>query len=493
MDPDQLKKALAKLLEEAKEKRRQEDAARKEKNEADRMAIFQAVGKDIGNVVGPYMQSLKDHTDSVVKAIKDSGTPTFEVKVPPITIPKIEVPQARVVVPKIEVPPIRVPDIKMPDEMNVKGWVGFMNYDRSFLNNPLPVQLRDADGNPVKLFENLTSLSMGAGGGGGNFPMQVLDVSNNALRVSGSFSVTASNSSTQAIDSSGNVYTVANPFPVQVVSGGTATSAVNLVDSSGVAYSGSNPVPTSATLSVPQGQGDAATAMRVVIAGNSDASVTATQTGTWNIGTVTTVTAVTGITNTVAAMNVDSSGVGYSGSNPLPITGTVSVTGSITSVVVTGPTNDGGTDDGSNPLKVGGIARTTNPTAHGDGQSSALSLDDLGRQITRPVQVRDLIRTAYVAVTNGTETTLRAAVAGAFLDCIMVTGSNNSDAAVAVDIRAVTAGSIIHTMQIPAYGLAGWSPTVPWPQDATGNNWTVDLPDITGTTVSFSGLFSQEV
>jgi hypothetical protein len=95
-------------------------------------------------------------------------------------------------------------------------------------------------------------------------------------------------------------------------------------------------------------------------------------------------------------------------------------------------------------------------------------------------------------VTNGTETTLKAGVAGAYLDCIMLVGSNNSDAAVSVDIRAVTAGSIVHTLRIPANGTAGWAPSVPWPQDETGNNWTVDGPDETGRTLTFSALFSKE-
>ena len=71
--------------------------------------------------------------------------------------------------------------------------------------------------------------------------------------------------------------------------------------------------------------------------------------------------------------------------------------------------------------------------------------------------------------------------------------SVGSDAAVSVDIRAVTAGSILHTLRIPANGTAGWSLTVPWPQDATGNNWTVDGPDETGRTITVSALFSKEV
>lgn len=74
-------------------------------------------------------------------------------------------------------------------------------------------------------------------------------------------------------------------------------------------------------------------------------------------------------------------------------------------------------------------------------------------------------------------------------------GSNNSDAAVTVDIRPVTAGNVVMTLGIPAYGTAGVACPVPYPQSTsdTGNNWTADMGDITGTTVYVSGLFTKEV
>ena len=275
---------------------------------------------------------------------------------------------------------------------------------------------------------------------------------------------------------SGHIYSVFATNPVDQGDSATALRVVIAGNSSASVFA-TNPV----------AQGDAATALRVVIAGNSDASVSATQVGTWNIATVTTVT---GITNTVAAVNVDSTGVQYSGSNPLP---TYLVAGSGNSTISVGDIASGTADTGSAPVKVGGIARTANPTAEAAGDRIAFTADDLGRQVVRNIQVRDLIQTAYVSVTNGTETTLRAAVSGAFLDLIMIVGSNNSDAAVSVDIRPVTAGSIINTLRIPANSTAGWTPPVPWPQSEQGNNWTVDGPDETGRTLTFSALFSQEV
>lgn len=245
-----------------------------------------------------------------------------------------------------------------------------------------------------------------------------------------------------------------NPQAAWLVSDVTASIKASLVDSSGIQYSGSNPVPV--TL------------------------------------------AVSNATSTINAVLVDSAGA-YRGTLPVAVVagsaaiGSVTVNGSLNSVIAVGATLHGVADPGAAPQKVGGVVMTANPTAEVGGDITNFRADDIGRQLVRNIQVRDLIRTAYVSVTNGTETTLRAAVAGAFLDLIMIVGSNNSDAAVSVDIRPVTAGNIINTLRIPANGTAGWTPPVPWPQSEQGNNWTVDGPDETGRTLTFSALFSQEV
>ena len=138
-------------------------------------------------------------------------------------------------------------------------------------------------------------------------------------------------------------------------------------------------------------------------------------------------------------------------------------------------------------------SRQANPTAIANDWV-APAADDLGRIVTRPVQVRDLIKTAYVALANGTETTLLATTAGTFNDLIMITATNNSTAATQLDIRDATGGNIVHTMYLPAStGPVGFAPAVPYPQGNQGNNWTVDMPDITGTTVYITALFTNEV
>lgn len=255
-------------------------------------------------------------------------------------------------------------------------------------------------------------------------------------------SVTASIQSA-LIDSSGVQYSGSNPLPITgpvVVTSITNTTAVALVDSSGVAYSGSNPLPI--------------------------------------VGPV----VVSSITASTQSALIDSGGVQYSGSNPVPVT-LISSTTQNTNMV-------GGGNDSIFTYQ----ARTTNPTAVADSADVRPKADKLGRVLMRPIQVRDLIATAYISLTTGTETTLLTAAAGTFVDLIMITATNQSTAATQLDIRATSAGNIIHTMYLPAStGPVGFAPSVPWPQDSTGNSWTIDIPDITGTTVNVSALFSKEI
>ena len=82
---------------------------------------------------------------------------------PNIVVPEIRIPDIKVPAPKVtvNVPPIKVPNLVWPeDEMPIRGWVQLMGVD---LGHPLPVQLRDAKGNPISLFENLTQIVSGGG------------------------------------------------------------------------------------------------------------------------------------------------------------------------------------------------------------------------------------------------------------------------------------------------------------------------------------------
>ena len=487
--------------------------------------ISKSVENKIVNSLAPTIQKLIERDNLSAETIQNAIS---QIKIPDVYIDtqdinnaireafsSVSIPQPKV---HVTIPPINIPEVKMPDEMNVKGWVSLMGVS---LDHPLPVQLRDARGNPINLFENLTTLVSGGSGGGkhDHFTIKGFGQSayadylnpDNRLRVS--------------VETGGSGLTDAElratAVPVSQVSGSIWSTAVIDIFGS-TAASGVFNADNRIKVSVETGGSGLtdselrASAVPVSQVSGASWSTEATQSGTWNIGTVTTVT---GITNSVAASIVDSSGVQYSGSNPfivsvsgnvtstgayllnadgtyrdtVPISGSVSVSGSITSTVVTGPTVADVADDGSAPVQVGGVARTANPTAVANGDVVKSTHDDLGRQVTRPVQVRDLVQTAYVSLTTGTETTLLAGASGVFHDLIHAIGTNNSDAAVTVDIRSATGGGIVTSIRIPANGTAGASLTVPIPQDVSADTWTADLPDITGTTVTLSGLFSKEV
>ena len=488
--------------------------------------------------------------------------PEVKVSIPEIKIPKIIVPKPEVTV---NVPPIKIPKMEWPDgNMPIDGLVSLKGIDRQ---NPLPVELRDAKGNPISFPEYIGGGSQAArnvkiGGfsqsayadyinADGRFKVSVetggSGLTDSELRAShldvdqlsgSTWSVSVNDAFRTTVVS--NLINSDDRLRVSVETGGSGltdaelrATALQVLQFSGAVDSvyANNPV----------AQGDAATALRVVIAGNSDASVTATQAGTWNIATLTGITnsiaanvvdsggvpytttnplpvgdaggsltvdasnldirdltsvdvvTVADVTASVKAAIIDSTGVQYSGSNPVPVVGTVTVSGSVTSTVVVGPIVADAPDDGNAPVQVGGVARTANPTAVAANDIVKATFDDVGRQLIRPVQVRDLIQTAYVSISNGTETTLLAGAASTFHDLIYMMLSNSSDAAVLVDIRSESAAGVMATVQVPASGLGGVSLNVPIPQNTAAGAWTIDMPDITGTTVYISALFSKEV
>jgi len=623
-----------------------------EKNrvESERKNFILGIGKDIISALKPTLEMIARSSASNMKAMQNSinsikiPQPQINVDVPDIKVPKPEV--------NVRVPDIKIPDLNMPKEMDIKGFIGLMGYDRGLLSDPLPVQLRDASGNPIDLLKNLTTIVSGGGGGGktdhftikgfgqsafaefmnpdgrvkvempaggsgltdielrassvpvaqasgavwstevtGQFGTTYSDDSmingDNRLRVSletggsgltdlelrassvpvaqasgASWSVSvndmfrttvASNLinaddrlrvsletggsgltdnelrassvpvaqasgaswSTLVMGSFGTLFTTddmvnsdnrlrvsletggsgltdaelrASRLDVLQVSGSVDSVVVNnvlssvsatIIDSSGVGYSGSNPVPVSGTVAV---SGITASVGATILDGDG------LMKETWVISD---------ITASAKCALIDSTGEQYSGSNPVPISGAVTVNGALNSILATGVTLHDVADDGDAPLKVGGVAMQTNPTAVADGDRVRFTADDLGRQITRPVQVRDLIKTAYVALATGsafgTETTLLASGATAFLDLIYMMGTNDSDASVDIDFRASTGGTVCKTLTIPSGGTAGVSLQIPYPAPFADHTWTIDAPDISGTNVTITALFSKEV
>ena len=467
---------------------------------------------------------------------------TVEVKIPPISVPE---PKVTVNVPDIKIPEIKIPKIVVPKPevtVNVPDFpkipklewpekpleiqpIGLKDYN---LQNPLPVQLRDANGKPVSL--DVTNYISGSGGRniariGGVDASAYASMMNSdgRLKVSvetGGSGLTdselrASHLDTQQLSGSVDSVYVLGAFGSSVVDGVfNADNRIRVsVETGG---SGLTDAELRAT-SVPVEQVSGSN-WSVYVSGSSGTvaaqllNADGTYRGTIPVeGTV----AVSGVTNSVAAtiLNADgttrdswtvvvSGAVSSAGAyllngdgtyrDTLPISGVVTLSGALTSAVVVGPTVADAADDGNAPIQQGGVARQTNPTAVADNNIVKATFDDLGRQIVRH-QVRDLTQSAYAQLTTGTETTLLAGVASTFLDLLWVVGANNSDAAVSVDIRSGTAGSTLLTLQIPANGTAGIAPALPIKQEVLAGTWTADMGDITGTTVSISALFSKEV
>lgn len=515
MENDTLKK-VAKMLGAIKES----DQMSKAQIEKERRDLVITVGKQISDSLTPVISELvyqtkvnKADIEEIISKLNINVT-TPDVVVP--EFPKITVPEPRVTVnvPPIKMPDIKIPDVVMPDTMKAI----LQNVDKA---NPLPVIMMGMDGKPMTFSFPVMGGGGGSTGGKSDFytikgfsasAFSDLQNSDGRLKVSvesGSSGLTDTElraSSVPVAQASGAIWSTevtsifgstvtsdvinadnrlrvsvetgatgltdtelrASSVPVEQVSGSSWTTEAHLhaLDSSG------------AWEQVRTDSGVAVGALRVVHATDVGVSISATDLDIRDL---------VNATDSVSAYQV--SGAIWS----TEVTNTVTVTGSLTSSVVVGDIPSDTADDGSAPVKVGGIARTTNPSAVADGDRVSATFDKLGRQVMKPLQVRGLIATAYATLTTGTETTLLSGSAGVYHDLIYVMGANNSDVAVSVDIRAVTAGNKVISLEIPANATSGVALPVPFPQDATGNNWTADMGDITGTTVSLSALFSKEI
>lgn len=460
MANDDVLKRAADMLRAVKESEKNSKA----QLEKDRRDLVMGIGQQIVSSLQPLLSRLAEQADSNRSSFENAiRNVRVDVNVPDVVVPDINVPQPKVTV----TPPIvNVPEISMPDEMDVRGWLGIMGYDKELLANPIPVQIRDADGNPVDLFGTLTQIVSG-GGGGGPRVVKVSNLDEISLTTTGLTDTELRASSVPVSQASGASYSV----NVETIFGSTITSLLN----------GDNRIPVSVESG---GSGLTDSELRATAVPVSQVSGAVWST---NVTNEVDIRDLANATDSVSVYQV--SGAAWS----TEVTNTVTVTGSLTSSVTVGDIPADTADDGSAPVKTGGIARTANPTAVAAGDRVSATYDDVGRQVFSPIQVRDLRVTARAQLTNGTETTLLSGSAGSFHDLVWVTGANNSDAAVSVDIRAVTAGNILLTLHIPANSTAGISAAMPWPQDETGNNWTADMGDITGTTVSLSALFTREV
>ena len=138
------------------------------------------------------------------------------------------------------------------------------------------------------------------------------------------------------------------------------------------------------------------------------------------------------------------------------------------------------------------VGRQTNPTPVLDTRSIEPMGDDIGRQVMVLHQVRDLVDTAYVQVTTGTPTVLKAGNSNYFLDLVEISFATNSTVA-STNIALRDDGTIVRGVDIPIDDTVQLKFNVPIPQNAKGGDWVVDMEDVTGTTLDVSATFIRNV
>src|SRR3990167_3445015 len=106
-------------------------------------------------------------------------------------------------------------------------------------------------------------------------------------------------------------------------------------------------------------------------------------------------------------------------------------------------------------------------------------------QLTRPYVLGGMTVTATASLTTGTNGTLLTGDSAYKLDLIQIGFTNASDAATTVTIS--DDGTTVRTFPVAASTASNIEFSIPLPQNAAGGNWRVDLPDITGTTVTVYG------
>lgn len=302
-----------------------------EKNNLDAQDIADKVAEAVSKIV----VNVPDIALPLIQ-IPDIKVPEAKVTVniPEIKLPTINVPEPKVTVnvPEVKIPPF--PEVKMPESMEIHGEVGLFGYG---FNNPLPVQLRDAEGNPVSLPE---MMSVASGGGGPRF-VKINNTSSEPIPISGNITSTPG-ATYYASDAIGSVNIVQSiPLDVTVV-GANGTIGVVTIDPDG------NPVYGGGT----SGGGLTDAELRASSIDVQQASGASWSTTVLSMPAV----VVTSITNSTASALVDSTGAQYSGSNPVPVTTVPSISNGLTKFHLVGAGTTNETNIKSSPGQVYAIS-----------------------------------------------------------------------------------------------------------------------------------------
>ena len=147
-------------------------------------------------------------------------------------------------------------------------------------------------------------------------------------------------------------------------------------------------------------------------------------------------------------------------------------------------------------INIEGKSRISNPTPVSNNNTVDAMFDDVGRQIMQPMHVRDMIATAYASTATLAAVDLRTAIVGEFLDLVQITAANQTAAAILLDIRDVSAGNVVASLNITASGTETITFPTPYPQGSVGNTWTIQnggSGDISNTVVDVTALFVRNV
>jgi len=113
----------------------------------------------------------------------------------------------------------------------------------------------------------------------------------------------------------------------------------------------------------------------------------------------------------------------------------------------------------------------------------------IGGQTFPEEQIRERVSYQKVELTTGTAADMVTAITGYYQDLLMVTGHNNSDAAVTIELYDGGTSTKLK-ITIPAATAKTWTFPTPLKQATSGLAWTADMGDYTNTTIA---LYVQSV
>lgn len=208
-------------------------------------------------------------------------------------------------------------------------------------------------------------------------------------------------------------------------------------------------------------------------------TVAATQSGTWNIGSIT----------TLPALVAGSAAIGKLAANSGVDIGDVDIL-SMPDAVCTGKAAHDAAVSG-NPVRIAGRAMLANGTAVVEDDTCDLATDNQGRAIVTPHAPRDLVTHQTTTITSSTsETTIFTAVASIFLDLTQLVITNSGATATIVTLKDATAGTTRAIFALAANGgIVVNLGTVPMCQATVNNNWTLTC----GTSVASIYVYAQAV